>query len=614
MNPVIRILKYFLRFKLLLGISLLCSGMYAAMYGFSVYLIGPFLQKLFQLDNPPDTATASVPQNTGAIEHFRQFMQSNVDFLLGQGTPREVITRLCILIIFGILLKNLFAFLQGYVMAYVEQGMIQDLRDDLYTAYHNLPLRYFQKQRTGELISRVVSDCNIINVNFNNSMISLMKEPVTMAAFLFLMVVISWQLTLFTFLVTPPSLYVLGIIGKKLRKLTTRTQNRIAALTSVLEETISGIRVVKAFAMEKFELDRFKKANFSYFKSLLKQLWISRLAPPVTEVIGVGAVVIVLWFGGIMVLEKNWLEPQDFFSFLVLMFALMQSAKRLSEINVKLQIGVAASKRVFEIMDTKSDLADPSHPRAVEGIRQGISFRHVSFEYEPGVPVLSDINLEVPVGETLAIVGPSGGGKSTLVDLIPRFFDPTEGSVQIDGIDIREFRIEDIRRLMGIVTQETILFHDTIRANIAYGRPDIPFEDIVCAAETANAHDFIESFTKGYDMIIGDRGTKLSGGQKQRLAIARAILKNPPILIMDEATSALDSESEAEVQTAINKLMEGRTSFIIAHRLSTVQNASRIIVLEKGRIVEQGTHIELYQMGSLYRRLYDLQFSMVISP
>ena len=610
MEPFVRILKYILNYKTLVIIALLCSVVYAVMYGFSVYLIGPFLEKLFSSDLYVEE-TIGQKSETGKLYQIKIFLREKVDNMLGSGTPRQVLARLSFLIIAGILLKNIFSYLQGYIMAYVEQGVIKNLREDLYTAYHRLPLRYFQKKKTGELISRVINDCNTINANLNSSLINLMKEPITVAVFLFLMIVISWKLTLFTFLVAPPSLYIMTQIGKKLRRRTVRTQDKIADVTSVLEETISGIRVVKAFAMEKFEVGRFKKANQSFFRAILKLFWMRRLSAPVTEVLGVGMAVVILWIGGILVLERNWLEPEAFFSFLVLMFVLMQSAKRLSDINVNLQVGIAASIRVFEIIDHPNEVVDPPNPISIEKITKGIHFNHVWYEYDPGVPVLFDINFKVHVGENIAIVGPSGGGKSTLMDLLPRFFDPTSGSVEIDGHELREYKLDDLRRLMGVVTQETILFNDTIKANIAYGRPDISIEDIIKAAKTANAHEFIEDFKDGYDSIIGDRGTKLSGGQKQRLVIARAILKNPPILIFDEATAALDSKAEAKVQAAIDRLMTGRTSFVIAHRLSTIQSATKIIVIDKGRIVEEGTHDDLYQSGELYRRLYDLQFSRV---
>ncbi len=608
MKSFIRVFKYILNYKLLFTTALLCSLIYATMNGFSIYLIGPFLNQIFKTEiavqQTPDESA-----DVGTLDRVQFFLKDTVNDVLGSGSPRDVLTRLSLLIIVVVFLKNFFSYMQGYIMAYVEQGVIRNLREDLYAAYHRLPLRFFQKRKTGDMISRVMNDCNTINANLNSSLLNLMKEPINIFVLLFFMIVISWRLTLFTFIVAPVSLFIINKIGRKLRKKTIRAQDKIAEVTSVLEETISGIRVVKAFAMEKFEVERFKKANYAYFKSLLNLFIMRRLSPPVTEFLGVTMAVAVLWIGGLLVLEKNWLEPGAFLQFLVLMFVLMQSAKRLSEVVVKIQVGVAASEKVFGIIDHPSDIVDPPDPVAMEALSGAIRFRDVFFEYDQGVPVLKDINIDVAVGENIAIIGPSGGGKSTLVDLLPRLIDPLSGCVEINGHDIRKYRLDDLRSLFGIVTQENILFNDTIAANIAYGRPDIGMDDIVTAAKTANAHDFIERLERGYDSVVGDRGTKLSGGQKQRIVIARAILKNPQILIFDEATSALDSKAEAEVQAAISKLMEGRTSFLIAHRLSTIQSATRILVIEKGRIVEEGTHAQLYESGKLYRRLYDLQFS-----
>jgi subfamily B ATP-binding cassette protein MsbA len=604
MNQVLRMLRYILRYKGLFSLSIFFSILYALMNAGSVYLVGPFLKTIF------GEGKKSAPEQTaGIFSSAKQSIEAWFDRLLDPSDPHTALTRLCYLIVAAIFLKNLFSYLQGYIMAFVEQGVIRDIRRDVYAAYHRLPLRFFQKRKTGDMISRVVNDCTTINENFNNAFIELIKEPINIAFLLGVMILLSWQLTLFTFLVAPPGLFIIMSIGKRLRRRTTRTQDRIADLTSVLEETITNIRVVKAFAMENFELSRFDLTNNAYFKALIRLFQVRRLSSPVTEFLGVSMVVLVLWIGGSLVLDsRGKLGPDEFLLFIGFMFMLMQAAKRLSEVNVKLQVGIAAASRVFEIIDRRSDIADGPHPVPVSTVRDGIRFRDVWYEYEPGTPVLREINLAVSAGETLAIVGPSGGGKSTLMDLLPRFFDPSDGAVELDGRDLREYRLDDLRRLFGIVTQETMLFHDTIRANIGYGRPDIPLDQVIEAAQTANAHDFIMSFEKGYDTVIGDRGTKLSGGQRQRLAIARAILKNPPVLLFDEATSALDSESESEVQAAIERLMEGRTSFVIAHRLSTIQKASRIVVIDKGMIVETGTHDELYARGDIYRKMYDLQF------
>ncbi|MFC1508352.1 ABC transporter ATP-binding protein [Candidatus Omnitrophota bacterium] len=608
MKSFFRIVKYILRYKMLFSFGILCSFMYAAMNALSVYLIGPFMKTIFMIDQPVETA-GKVSTDIALLDSIKISIRSMFDEFIVQESPRETLTLLCFVIIGVIALKNIFSYLQGYIMAYVEQGMIRNLREDIYAAYHRLPLRFYQKRKTGDLMSRVINDCTIINENINSAIINLMREPINFFVLLSFMFIISWRLSLFSLLVAPPSLYIVGKIGKKLRRRTVRTQDRIAAITSVLEETFTGIRVVKAFAMEKFEISRFNEANNAYFKALLRLVRMRRLASPITEVLGVGIGVAVVWYGGILVLEQMTLDPENFLAFILLMFVLMQSAKKMSDVAMKIHVGVAATARVFEIIDQPSDVKNVQSPLPISGLSDSITFKDVWYEYEPGVPVLKDIDLEVKAGENIAIVGPSGGGKSTLIDLIPRFFDPTGGMVWIDGHDIKEYRIEDLRTLFGIVTQETILFHDTIKANIAYGMPDIPLEKVAAAAKTANAHDFIMGFEKGYDTVIGDRGTKLSGGQKQRLVIARAILKNPPVLLFDEATSALDSGAEAEVQAAIEKLMKGRTSFVIAHRLSTVQSATRIIVIDKGRIIESGTHAELIKEDGMYKHLYDLQFT-----
>ena len=610
MKELQRIVKYIFRYKALVFLSIVFSVLYSSMNGFSAYLIGPFMETIFT--GSPGTGAAAVAvmaRGSGVLASLRDLLEKVVAAGLGSGQPQEILTRLCLMVVAVIIAKNIFSYIQGYIMAIVEQGVVRDLRNDLYASYHRLPLRFFQGKKTGDLVSRVINDCQTVNSNLNSSLINLIKEPIDIIVLLSLMLVISWQLTIVSFLVAPPSIYVLSRINRILRRRTTRTQTRISEITSVLNETISNIRVVKAFAMERFEIDKFGAANQSYFKSLIRLFWMKRLSPPVTEIIGVTIAMGVLWAGGHLVLEQRGLAPADFMKFVLLMMLLMQSAKRLTDVNVKIQVGIAATGRIFDIIYRPSEISDPPEPSEIVAIRERIRYEHVTCEYEPGVTVLQDVDLEIPAGRMFALVGSSGAGKTTIADLLPRFFDPVRGRVTIDDVDIRNFRLDDLRRLFGIVTQETILFNDSIRSNIAYGRPDISMDDLIDAAKTAYAHDFIMKLERGYDTIIGDRGTKLSGGQKQRLVIARAIVKNPPFLIFDEATSALDSESEAEVQAAIDRLLIGRTSLIIAHRLSTIKKADTIVVLDNGRIVETGTHQELYEKGGMYRRLNDLQIA-----
>ncbi|TET65632.1 MAG: ABC transporter ATP-binding protein, partial [Candidatus Zixiibacteriota bacterium] len=383
-----------------------------------------------------------------------------------------------------------------------------------------------------------------------------------------------------------------------------------ANITSTLEETITGIRVVKAFGMEKSEQSKFKRYTGDFFKTMVKLTRIGSLAPPLTEYLGVLVGVLILWYGGQKILVDQTITTERFFLFLVATFSLMQPIKVLSHANIDIQQGLAAGKRIFDIVDTQPTIITPVSPTVLNAPREQIRFEDVTFGYDPKKPVLEDVSFTVKIGEVIAIVGPSGAGKTTLVDLLPRFYDPQKGRVEIDGVDIKEVDISQLRGLMGIVTQETILFNDTVKNNISYGSDGVQPQAIKEVARIAKAAQFIEQLPERYDTSIGDRGVKLSGGERQRLAIARALLKNPPILIFDEATSALDSESEILVQEAIENMMRGRTSFVIAHRLSTIRHASRIIVLDQGRIVEQGRHQELLELGGLYKKLYQMQFNL----
>ncbi|HEX2999366.1 MAG TPA: ABC transporter ATP-binding protein, partial [Armatimonadota bacterium] len=435
MNSVKRMFAYIFRYKLYIFASVFFSVLYAAMNAGSIYLLGPFLKTLF------GTREISAPKPeavSGFLGALKQKSQAAIDSYLGMDDPHTALTRLCVLIIVLIFFKNAFAYLQGYIIAFVEQGVVRDLRHDIYIAYHRLPLSFFQRRRTGDMLSRVINDCTVINDNFNSAFIEILKEPINIAFLLGVMLVISWKLTIFTFFISPPVLLIIARIAKKLRRRTTRSQDRVSELTSVLEETISNIRVVKAFAMEKFEIGKFDLANNSYLKSLIRLVRLRRLSPPVTEFLGVAAVVLVLWIGGSMVLDRRGnLHAEEFMQFIIFMFMLMQAAKRLSDVNVKLQVGIAATGRVFEIIDRKSEVANPEHPVPIRTVQKNVRFRNVWYEYESGTPVLRNIDLNIDAGEMVAIIGPSGGGKSTLMDLLPRFFDPTRGSVEIDGVDIR---------------------------------------------------------------------------------------------------------------------------------------------------------------------------------
>ncbi len=496
-------------------------------------------------------------------------------------------------------------------MTQIEQGLVTDLRNDLYRHIHQLPLAYFTNERTGNLISRIMNDVNVVNSGISATFNTLIKEPMLVVVYLAITLILSWQLTLMAFIVFPLVLLIISLIGRRVHRESGMVQERIADLTSVLHETISGVKVVKAFGMEDFENRKFAEKGSAYLRTVLRVTQVRNLASPSTEFLSAMAGGVIIWYGGLQVLGQESMKASEFLGFLFALFQLMPPIKELSNVNNRIQEATAAGKRVFEILDTEPNIRDVPQPAKLRGFRDQLEFRDVSFRYDEGDLVLADINFTIRKGEVIAVVGPSGAGKSTLVDLVPRFYDPTSGSILIDGVDLRTVELKSLRENIGIVTQETILFNDTVRNNIAYGLENCPLERIIMAAKAANAHTFVSEMAAGYDSVIGERGVKISGGERQRLSLARAILKNPPILILDEATSALDTESEILVQEAIERLMAGRTSIVIAHRLSTIKHADRILVIEAGRIVETGKHDDLVQNEhGLYRKLYELQFRM----
>jgi subfamily B ATP-binding cassette protein MsbA len=447
---------------------------------------------------------------------------------------------------------------------------------------------------------------NSVSATFLN----LIREPLSIIVFLGIAISISWELTLISLVTLPFSAGIISWIGIKLRKYSQRIQEKIADITSVIQETISGVKIVKAFGTENYENNKFKKETGGYFRMVLKITRVRNLSSPITEILSVGVGVVIIYYGGTMVLNNNEIKASEFLGFLFAIFQLLPPIKELSGVNNRIQESSAAGDRIFEIIDTQPDIVNKENAIPVTEFKSEVVFEKVGFAYpdEPGEKVLENINFSVNKGEVVALVGPSGGGKSTLVDLLPRFYDVTSGAIKFDGTDIRDLKIEDLRKFIGIVTQETILFNDSIKNNICYGSTNFSEDKIVEAAKIANAHNFIIEMPNGYDTEIGERGVKLSGGQRQRLAIARALLKNPEIMIFDEATSALDNESEKLVQEALDRLMKSRTVVVIAHRLSTIKNADKILVLQNGEIIQYGSHDSLLEQGGLYKNLYEMQF------
>ncbi|MFI5253655.1 MAG: ABC transporter ATP-binding protein [Bacteroidota bacterium] len=610
MKTYIRILRFVKPYRVRITASIISAVFYSIFNGMSIYLFLPLLDMLFKAGQG-----ISVQANAGSfkIPFFSSdtaagWKQSIIDFMFA-GTALDALVKICVTILIAFFFKNLFLYSQSFFMNYVEEGVIKDLRNTLYRHLHDLPLGYFTNERTGEIMSRIVNDVALINGGVTASFDTLLRQPLSILVFLTLAISISWQLTLISLLVFPFSLSLISFIALKLHKERGVSQERLADITSLLQETISGVKVVKAFGMEEFENGKFNKQTTKYFRSLIRIGRMRDLASPITEVMSVVAGVIIIWYGGNQILVNHNLNASEFLTFLLLIFQIMPPIKELTSVNNRIQEASAAGKRIFEILDTKPSIANPERIVPMKEFSSSIEFEDVCFGYNGQDKVLKNINVRISKGEIVAVVGPSGSGKTTLVDLIPRFYDPVSGKICIDGIDIRQYDVKKLRENIGIVTQETILFNDTIRNNIAYGLENCPLELIMAAAKAANAHDFISAIPDQYESYIGERGVKLSGGERQRLSLARAILKNPPILILDEATSALDTESEILVQEAIDHLMAGRTSVVIAHRLSTIQHADRIIALNDGVIVEVGKHDELLSNErGLYKKLYELQF------
>jgi subfamily B ATP-binding cassette protein MsbA len=519
----------------------------------------------------------------------------------------EMLLLLPIGIILLFLFKGIFEYGQAYLMNYVGLRIVADIRENLYNHLQTLSLSFFTKTPTGILISRITNDVNLIQGSVSNAITGLVKDAFTIIGLIGVVIYRDWKLALMALFIFSLVIIPIKEFGKRLRKFSRKSQQRMGSITTFLHETIAGNRIVKAFNMEDYEKRRFAEENNRFFKIVFKRVKIRALSHPLMELLGGISVAIIIWVGGYRVIQGE-LTPGAFFSFMTAVFMLYAPIRDLNKVNLEVQEGMAAAIRVFELLDTTPEIKEEEGAIPLPPVSKGIDFQRVTFKYGEET-VLKNISLHVNVGEVIALVGMSGAGKTSLVNLLPRFYDVETGHILIDGRDIRKVTFKSLRDQIALVTQQTILFNDTIRSNIAYGNiHGCSDQEIIEAAKAAHAHDFITKLPKGYDTFIGEQGVKLSGGERQRLSIARALLKNAPILILDEATSSLDSDSETEVQKALDQLMKGRTVFVIAHRLSTIRNAHRIIVLSEGQIVEQGDHEELIERNGEYRRLYDLQF------
>ena len=569
-----------------------CMGFSAIFDGFQLAMIVPVADKI--LSNTQIIIPAKLPG----------FLAGFIDKINGM-QPAVLLNYVAVIVLLMFLFKGFFNFWQSYLMSDIGQLVVRDIRAKLYSKLQSLSLEYFTQKRGGELISRITNDVKLVENAVSYGSTDLVYQTLQVVVFFGISVFILPKFLALVILPLGLISYLMFMIGKKLRKLSKSSQEKMADINSLLYESIIGTRIVKAFNMEGYEINKFNSANNDYYKISMKSVKRLLVLSPTTEFIGCIAGVIIFFFGGREVIAGT-LSFGVFGLFLGSLLSLIRPFKKLSQVHSLNQQAMAASERIHEVLDTYPTVPEKKTAAVITDFKSSIVFDNVSFSYGTN-EILKDINLEVKKGQILAVVGPSGVGKSTLLDLLPRFYDPKKGRVLIDGLDIKEITLQSLRQQIGIVTQETILFNDTIKANIAYGKLETSQHDIEQAALKAHAHDFIKKLPQGYDTIIGDRGMKLSGGERQRIAIARALLKNPPILILDEATSQLDTESERIVQDALETLMQGRTVLVIAHRLSTIRNAHRIIVLEKGRIAEQGAHSDLLDIGGLYKKLYELQ-------
>ena len=572
---------------------------------FNILLVIPMLNVLFDKTNAAQIP--EIPTFNFSVKYVEDVFNHYFLSVIRDHGKLDALLFVCGLIVVCVVLANLFRYLERVIATKLRVDLVKNIRMDIFKNVTKLHIGYFNNERKGDLISRFTNDVQEVEGSVMNSLKAVLKEPVTIVVYFLLLFLISPKLMLFTLLVLPLTGVALAGIIRQLKRQAIASQESLGRIVNILDETFSGMRVVQAFNARNFILKKMEEESGYYRKVSKSMSYKNELASPISEILGVIIIVGIIFYGGQLVLSsESTLSSASFLGFLTIFAQIIQPAKNFSNGITSLQKGTASAKRIFSVIDYEPAIRNKENAIELKGFENSIEFRNVSFAYDIEL-ILKNINLKVEKGKTIALVGPSGGGKSTLADLVPRFYDPTEGEVWIDGKPLTDYEIESMRKLMGIVTQESILFNDTIFNNIAFGMPNIDEEHVIQAARIANAHDFIMQTENGYQTLIGERGSKLSGGQRQRLSIARAVLKNPPILILDEATSALDSESEKLVQEALSNLMKNRTSIVIAHRLSTIQHADEIVVIQDGMIAERGTHEQLNRQNGIYKKLTDIQ-------
>lgn len=616
MKDLIRILRYAKPYWLTASLNILFNILSVLFSLVSFTLFIPVLQMLFhQVKIPVSAPAVDLSQAHSLNQLFQMFsvdaLKDNFYYFFGmmikQNGEKQMLVYISVTIIVLFFLRNLFRYLAMFFLASVRNGVVRDIRSQLYYKVLILPLGYYNEQRKGDIISRMTTDVQEVEWSIMSGLEMLFRDPITILSYIGVLFAISPRLTIFILILLPLSGLIIGQIGKSLKRTSNKGQKQMGVLLSIIEETLSGLRIIKAFTAIDFADQRFRKTNDGFFRLMVRLYRKRDLASPLSEFLGAVVISIVLWFGGKLVFTPgNLLDAAAFLTYMVIFSQVINPAKTITQAYYNLQKGAASLDRIRQVLDEPEVIEEIPGAISKKSFDTELEYHNVTFAYT-GEEVLKNVQLVIPKGKTIALVGQSGGGKSTMVDLLPRFYDCIKGEILIDGVPIHKMVINDLIFLMGIVSQETILFNDTVFNNIAFGMETVGEEEVVAAAKVANAHEFIENMPLGYQTNIGDRGTKLSGGQRQRLSIARAVLKNPPIMILDEATSALDTESERLVQQALENLMKNRTSIVIAHRLSTIQFADEIVVLQSGEIVERGNHNALLERNGVYRKLYDLQ-------
>ena len=602
LSPIRQLFYYLRPYKGALFLNILFNILMALCMVISIPIIIPFFQILFgRVEPSPDPVPFSV-------NHIQKWLEYVFGQLVETYSQETALIIVCITFVVIFFLKNLFRYLSVVFMAQVRNGIVKDVRQAIYKKYMQLPLAYFTRGKKGDFMARISTDVQEIEYSILNVMESLFKEPIVILGSILFMLFTSVRLTLFVFVLILFTVLIVGRISRSLKRKSRAVQQQLSDLMIHVEESLNGMRIIQGFNAQKYQEDRFGTINDRFRRLLTKIMYRRDLSSPMSEVMGITIVSVLLWYGARLVFRSE-IQPETFFAFLYAFFNVISPSKTFSSAYYHIQKGLAAVERVNDVLYSEDEIKEAVNARPIESFKQDITFTNVSFRYlQDGEWTLQNINLRIPKGQVVAIVGASGSGKSTLTDLIPRFHDVTEGSISIDGTDIREVNLHQLRNLMGIVNQDPVLFHDTLFNNIAFGKPDATLDDVMAVAKIAQIHDFIMSTPQQYDTIVGDRGSTLSGGERQRVTLARALLRNPPILILDEATASLDSKAEKLVQEALSKVMEGRTSIVIAHRLSTIQHADQIIVLQDGKIVETGDHVSLMQLNGEYAKFVGLQW------